>query len=189
MGTSGCVSFMFDTKGLIVIDKEEIDMDDDELMMIALDAGAEDFAVEEDSYEITTMPDDIGAVREALEAAGIPMVSAEVTMIEEIILNYLRESGFPCYLSVPEEPSGNFVVLDKTGSGYDEGLFHATLAVQSYGKSKFSAAQLSHHVVQAMLDADTLPEVVSCELVTDYDFPDTTRKLPRYQAVFELVHY
>ena len=102
-------------------------------------------------------------------------------MIEEIILNYLRESGFPCYLSVPEEPSGNFVVLDKTGSGYDEGLFH--------GKSKFSAAQLSHHVVQAMLDADTLPEVVSCELVTDYDFPDTTRKLPRYQAVFELVHY
>ena len=45
------------------------------------------------------------------------------------------------------------------------------------------------HLVQAMLDADTLPEVVSCKLVTDYDFPDTTRKLPRYQAVFELVHY
>ena len=110
-------------------------------------------------------------------------------MIEEIILNYLLESGFPCYLSVPEEPSGNFVVLEKTGSGHDEGLFHATLAVQSYGKSKFSAAQLSHQVVQAMLDADTLPEVVSCKLVTDYDFPDTTRKLPRYQAVFELVHY
>ena len=112
-----------------------------------------------------------------------------MTMIEEIILNYLRESGFP-WLSVRAGgASGNFVVLDKTGSGYDEGLFHATLAVQSYGKSKFSAAQLSHQVVQAMLDADTLPEVVSCELVTDYDFPDTTRKLPRYQAVFELVHY
>ena len=61
--------------------------------------------------------------------------------------------------------------------------------MQSYGKSKFSAAQLNHHVVQAMLDADTLPEVVSCKLVTDYDFPDTTRKRPRYQAVFELVHY
>ena len=110
-------------------------------------------------------------------------------MIEEIILNYLLESGFPGYLSVPEEPSGNFVVLDKTGSGHDEGLFRATLAVQSYGKTKYNAAQLSHHVVQAMLDADTLPEVVSCKLVTEYDFPDTTRKLPRYQAVFELVHY
>ncbi len=56
-------------------------------------------------------------------------------MIEEIILNYLRESGFPCYLSVPEEPSGNFVVLDKTGSGYDEGIYTATLAVQSYGSA------------------------------------------------------
>ncbi len=91
MGTSGCVSFMFDTKGLIVIDKEEIDMDDDELMMIALDAGAEDFAVEEDSYEITTMPDDIGAVREALEAAGIPMVSAEVTMIPQTYTELTNE--------------------------------------------------------------------------------------------------
>lgn len=110
-------------------------------------------------------------------------------MIEEIILNYLRESGFSCYLSVPEEPSGNFCVLDKTGSGYNDGLYSATLAVQSYGKSKFSAAQLNHHVVQAMLDADSLPDVVSCELNTDYDFPDTTRKLPRYQAIFELVHY
>lgn len=83
MGNSGCVSFMFDEKGLIVIDKEEIDMDEEELMMAALDAGAEDFAAEEDSYEITTAPDDFSAVRETLEAAGIPMVSAEVTMIPQ----------------------------------------------------------------------------------------------------------
>ena len=83
MGTSGCVSFMFDEKGLIVIDKEEVEMDEDELMMIALDAGAEDFAAEEDSYEVTTAPDDFSAVREALEEAGIPMASAEVTMIPQ----------------------------------------------------------------------------------------------------------
>ena len=83
MGNSGCVSFMFDEKGLIVIDKEEIDMDEEELMMAALDAGAEDFAAEEDSYEITTAPDDFSAVRETLEAAGIPMASAEVTMIHQ----------------------------------------------------------------------------------------------------------
>ena len=68
---------------LIVIDKEEIDMDEEELMMAALDAGAEDFAAEEDSYEITTAPDDFSAVRETLEAAGIPMASAEVTMIPQ----------------------------------------------------------------------------------------------------------
>ncbi|MFQ7773903.1 MAG: YebC/PmpR family DNA-binding transcriptional regulator [Anaerotignum faecicola] len=83
MGNSGCVSFMFDEKGLIVIDKEEIDMDEEKLMMAALDAGAEDFAAEEDSYEITTAPDDFSAVRETLEAAGIPMASAEVTMIPQ----------------------------------------------------------------------------------------------------------
>ena len=83
MGNSGCVSFMCDEKGLIVIDKEEIDMDEEELMMAALDAGAEDFAAEEDSYEITTAPDDFSAVRETLEAAGIPMASAEVTMIPQ----------------------------------------------------------------------------------------------------------
>lgn len=83
MGTSGCVSFMFDEKGLIVIDKEEVEMDEEELMMVALDAGAEDFAAEEDSFEIITSPDDFSAVREASEAAGIPMVSAEVTMIPQ----------------------------------------------------------------------------------------------------------
>ena len=83
MGTSGCVSFMFDEKGLIVIDKEEVEMDEDELMMLVVEAGAEDFGVEEDSYEITTAPDDFETVREAVENAGIPMVSAEVTMIPQ----------------------------------------------------------------------------------------------------------
>lgn len=83
VGAMGCVSYMFDKKGLIIVDKEEYDGDADELMMIALDAGAEDFADEEDSYEITTAPDDFSAVREGLEAAGISMASAEVTMIPQ----------------------------------------------------------------------------------------------------------
>ncbi|WP_434309090.1 YebC/PmpR family DNA-binding transcriptional regulator [Hominifimenecus sp. rT4P-3] len=83
VGTQGCVSFMFDQKGQILIDKEECSMDFDELMMTALDAGAEDIAEEEDSYEVFTAPDDFSAVREALEAAGIPMVEAEVTMIPQ----------------------------------------------------------------------------------------------------------
>ena len=83
VGTMGCVSFMFDKKGLIIVDKEECDMDADDLMMIALDAGAEDFADEEDSYEITTAPEDFSTVRENLEKEGIPMASAEVTMIPQ----------------------------------------------------------------------------------------------------------
>lgn len=83
IGTQGCVSFMFDKKGQIIVAKEEFDGDADELMMTALDAGAEDFAEEEDSFEIVTEPDDFSAVREALEAAGVAMASAEVTMIPQ----------------------------------------------------------------------------------------------------------
>ena len=83
MGNSGCVSYMFDKKGQIIIDKEECEMDADDLMMIALDAGAEDFAEEEDSFEILTDPDDFRVVREAVEKEGIAMVSAEVTMIPQ----------------------------------------------------------------------------------------------------------
>lgn len=83
IGTSGCVSFMFDRKGQIIIDKEECEMDADDLMMQVLDAGAEDFSEEEDSYEVLTSPDDFSEVRLALEEADIPMASAEITMIPQ----------------------------------------------------------------------------------------------------------
>ena len=83
IGTQGCVSFMFDKKGQIIIDKEECDMDADELMMMALDAGAEDFAEEEDSFEIITDPDSFADVESALKDGGIVMASAEVTMIPQ----------------------------------------------------------------------------------------------------------
>ena len=83
IGTQGCVSFMFDKKGQIIIDKEECDMDSDELMMTALELGAEDFSEEEDSYEILTDPDNFSVVREGLEKLGIPMADAEITMIPQ----------------------------------------------------------------------------------------------------------
>ncbi len=83
VGTPGCVSFMFDKKGQIIIDKEECDMNADDLMMIALDAGAEDFNEEEDSFEILTDPDMFSEVREKLEAEKIAMVEAEVTMLPQ----------------------------------------------------------------------------------------------------------
>ena len=83
LGQSGCVSFMFDKKGQIIIDKEECDMEADDLMMTALDAGAEDFSEEEDSFEILTDPDDFSAVREALEKAGIPLMEAQIAMIPQ----------------------------------------------------------------------------------------------------------
>ena len=87
IGTPGCVSFMFDKKGQIIIDKEDCDLSADDLMMIALDAGADDIKEEEDSFEILTAEEDFDAVEKALKDEGIPMVSAEVTMIPQ---NYVK---------------------------------------------------------------------------------------------------
>ena len=83
IGTQGCVSYMFDEKGQIIIAKEDCDMDADDLMMLALDAGADDFSEEEDSFEVLTAPESFSVVREALEKEGIPMASAEVTMLPQ----------------------------------------------------------------------------------------------------------
>lgn len=92
MGTTGCVSYMFDQKGQIIIDREECEMEADDLMMLALDAGAEDFSEEEDSFEILTAPDDFSAVREALEKEGIAMAEAEVTMIPQTYVTLTDEN-------------------------------------------------------------------------------------------------
>ncbi|MDO4477751.1 MAG: YebC/PmpR family DNA-binding transcriptional regulator [Lachnospiraceae bacterium] len=90
VGTQGCVSFMFDKKGQIIVDKEECDMDADDLMMTALDAGAEDFSEEDDCFEILTDPESFDEVKKSLEEAGIPMAEAEVTMIPQ---NYVTLSS------------------------------------------------------------------------------------------------
>ena len=83
VGTTGCVSYMFDQMGQIIIAKEECDMDADDLMMAALDAGAEDVVEDDDSFEVLTTPENFSEVREALEKQGIPMAEAEVTMIPQ----------------------------------------------------------------------------------------------------------
>jgi YebC/PmpR family DNA-binding regulatory protein len=92
IGTQGCVSYMFDEKGQILLDKEEVTMDADDLMMLALDAGAEDFNEEEDSFEILTAPADFSVVREALEAEGIAMADAAVKMIPQTYVELTDET-------------------------------------------------------------------------------------------------
>ena len=91
LGTQGCVSYMFDKKGQIIIDKEECDLDADDLMMMALDAGAEDFTEEEDSFIVLTDPDDFSVVREALEQEKIAMADAQVTMIPQTYVELTDE--------------------------------------------------------------------------------------------------
>ncbi|HIV17587.1 MAG TPA: YebC/PmpR family DNA-binding transcriptional regulator [Candidatus Alectryocaccobium stercorigallinarum] len=93
IGTPGCVSFMFDKKGQIIVSKEDYEADADEFMMLALDSGAEDFMEEDDYYEIITDPDEFSAVREKLEAAGVPMSEADVTMIPQNYVSVTDETA------------------------------------------------------------------------------------------------
>ncbi len=92
VGTPGCVSFMFDEKGQIIVAKEDCDMDADELMMMVLDFGAEDFVEEEESFEILTAPADFSDVRLKMEEAGIVMAAAEVTMIPQTWVELTNET-------------------------------------------------------------------------------------------------
>ena len=87
LGATGCVSWSFDRKGVIVIDNEEGELEEDAVMMDALDAGAEDFSNEGDVFEVYTQPDDCGTVAEALEGKGYTFVSAQVEMVPQ---NYVK---------------------------------------------------------------------------------------------------
>jgi len=101
MGTQGCVSFLFDEVGQIMVETD-CGKSEDDLMLLTADAGADDFIVQDGGYEILTPVDGFSAVREALEAANVPMVSAEVTMLPQTYST----------LSTPEELKGMNKLLD-----------------------------------------------------------------------------
>ena len=83
MGQSGCVSFMFNKKGKLIIEAEGLD--EDKVMEDALEAGASDFATDEDVFDITTEPEDFSGVREDLEAKGYTFLTAEVQMVPDVL--------------------------------------------------------------------------------------------------------
>ena len=93
LGTSGCVSYLFNKKGVIVIDKTTTNLSEDEMMMLALDSGAEDFQVTDEVYEITTLPEDFSKVREALEAQGLEFLEAEIQMVPSTYIQLSEEDG------------------------------------------------------------------------------------------------
>ena len=90
LGATGSVSWMFDKKGVIVIEKTSTKLTEDDLMMEALEAGAENFEADEEFYEITTAPQDFSSIREALEAKGLEFIEAEIKMIPQ---NYISLEG------------------------------------------------------------------------------------------------
>ena len=92
LGTTGCVSYMFNKKGVIIIEKATAKMDEEELMMLAIESGAEDFKTEEEIYEIITEPADFVGVREKLEEAGLEFLEADVQMVPTTTVS-LDEKG------------------------------------------------------------------------------------------------
>ena len=104
VGTPGCVSYMFDERGQIIVDKEATDMSADDIMMMALDAGADDVEEEDDSFVITSSPADFSAVREALEKEGLPMADASVTMVPQTYVQLTSEEDIRCLLYTSPSP-------------------------------------------------------------------------------------
>ena len=110
-------------------------------------------------------------------------------MIETIVLDYLSSVlPEPCSLEVPERPPARFVVLEKTGSSRENYINTASFAVQSYGPSLFEAAELNERVKAAMDDLIQLPDIISSDLDSDYNFTDTSTKRYRYQAVYDIIY-
>ena len=91
LGTNGCVSYLFDRKGVIVLEKEETKLSEDDLMLMAIEAGAENFETGDDYYEITTAPDDFSTVRETLEKEGLTFAEADVQMVPQTYITLEAE--------------------------------------------------------------------------------------------------
>jgi hypothetical protein len=113
-------------------------------------------------------------------------MNIEITLIE-----YLNSavSDIPTYAEVPESPTGEFFVVDKTGSDTENGLCTTTVAIQSYADTKLKASQLNERLIGVMDGLTALDGVSDCKLITDYNFTNVAKKQHRYQAVFEITHY
>ena len=112
-------------------------------------------------------------------------------MIEKIILDYLNsELTAPVYMEVPKHPSGDYVVIEKTGSSKTNHLYTAMLTFKSHSNTMYGAATLNEAVKTAMdAAARNLAEVSKSKLNSDYNYTNQTTKADRYQAVYDIWHY
>jgi YebC/PmpR family DNA-binding regulatory protein len=93
LGETGCVAWMFEEKGIIVVEKAENELTEDDIMLEAIEAGAQDFSVEDDSYEIVCDPAGLQAVKESLEKAGVKIATAEVTLVPQTTVSLEGEKA------------------------------------------------------------------------------------------------
>lgn len=111
-------------------------------------------------------------------------------MVEKTIKDYLQTSlGIPVRLEEEDNLGNEYVLIEKTGSGVEDHIKRATLAIQSYSMSLYGAAEFNERVKEAMEKCIELDDICRCDLNSDYNYTDTSRKKYRYQAVFDIVHY
>lgn len=111
-------------------------------------------------------------------------------MVEKTVKDYLQSSlGVPVRLEEEDNLGTEYVLIEKTGSSVENHIKRATLAIQSYSMSLYGAAELNERVKEVMGKSIELDDICQCNLNSDYNYTDTTRKKYRYQAVFDVVHY
>ena len=112
-------------------------------------------------------------------------------MIELMLKNFIDNNlNYPAYMEIPNSPPDNFFVIEKVGGSRDEFIDSATVAIQTYAPSMYQTAKLSETMIDAVLnDFKSQPDVASVELNSSYNFPDTSTKRYRYQALFEIYYY
>ncbi|MBR3097490.1 MAG: hypothetical protein IKH17_06375 [Bacteroidales bacterium] len=110
-------------------------------------------------------------------------------MIELTVLNYLAEQmSVPVYMEMPAEMPDSFVLVEKTGSGRDNRIDRATIAIQSYAPTLYEAAALNDAVKEAMDGMAYAENVFMAKLNSDYNYTDTSVKRYRYQAVYDMTY-
>lgn len=111
-------------------------------------------------------------------------------MVEKIVKDYLQSRlEIPVRLEEEDGLGKEYLLIEKTGSGKEEHIERATLAIQSYSTSLLKAAMLNEQVKEVMEKIIELDDICKCELNSDYNYTDTARKKYRYQAVFDVVYY
>lgn len=111
-------------------------------------------------------------------------------MIEKVLLDYLQNNlDVPVFMEHSEYNLPSYVIIERTGARIENHIHKGTFAIQSYGSSLLKSAMLNNEVVESMMKIVELDDVSSCKLNTFYNYTDTSKKLYRYQAVFELVYY
>lgn len=110
-------------------------------------------------------------------------------MIEKIVLDYLTVNiAVPVMMETPDTPPTSFVLIEKTGSGRQDYINSATIAIQSYAPTLYEAAQINEQVKTAMDGMIDMDDIMRVQLNSDYNFTDTATKRYRYQAVYDITY-